>query len=89
RSGSLDSERLIDALEDHRYTLLKEQQQWRAFDHQNVQSIYAVRVRSREQVMRDPFKQDYFEIIHSMAGDHAAPSLEDWQQERGEQLTLQ
>ncbi|MDG9928826.1 MULTISPECIES: ABC transporter substrate-binding protein [unclassified Pseudomonas] len=89
RSGSLDSERLIDALEDHRYTLLKEQQQWRAFDHQNVQSIYAVRVRNREQVMRDPFKQDYFEIIHRMAGDHAAPSLEDWQQERGEQLTLQ
>lgn len=89
RTGSLDSERLISALEDHRYTLLKEQQQWRGFDHQNVQSIYAVRVRSREQIMRDPLKQDYFEIIHRMEGENAAPSLEDWQQERGEQLTLQ
>lgn len=89
RSHSLDSERLIDALEDHSYSLLKDQQQWRAFDHQNVQSIYAVRVRPRDEVMNDPFKQHYFEIIHRMAGDQAAPSLDDWQQERGEELHLQ
>lgn len=89
RSHSLDSERLIGALEDHSYSLLKDQQQWRAFDHQNVQSIYAVRVRPRDEVMNDPFKQHYFEIIHRMAGDQAAPSLDDWQQERGEDLHLQ
>ena len=39
--------------------------------------------------MQDPLKQDYFEIIHQMAGDNAAPSLDDWQQERGDQLSLQ
>ncbi|MWV13638.1 ABC transporter substrate-binding protein [Pseudomonas sp. R-28-1W-6] len=89
RSNSLDSEILIKALEDHRYSLLKDPQQWRAFDHQNVQSILAVRVRSRAAVMADPFKQDYFEIIHRMAGEQAAPSLDDWQQERGDILTLQ
>ncbi len=89
RSHSLDSERLIDALEDHSYSLLKDQQQWRAFDHQNVQSIYAVRVRSRDEVMKDPFKQNYFEIIHRMAGEQAAPSLDEWQQERVEDLSLQ
>jgi branched-chain amino acid transport system substrate-binding protein len=89
RSQSLDSEKLIQALEDHSYSLLKDQQQWRAFDHQNVQSIYAVRVRKRDEIMNDPFKQNYFEIIHRMAGDQAAPSLDDWQQERGEELTLQ
>ena len=89
RSGSLASEPLIDALEDHRYSLLKGPQQWRAFDHQNVQNIYAVRVRSRQHIMQDPLKQDYFEIIHQMAGDSAAPSLDDWQQERGDQLSLQ
>ena len=89
RSQSLDSEKLIRALEGHSYSLLKDQQQWRAFDHQNVQSIYAVRVRKRDEIMSDPFKQNYFEIIHRMAGDQAAPSLDDWQQERGEQLTLQ
>jgi ABC-type branched-subunit amino acid transport system substrate-binding protein len=89
RSASLDSERLIRALEDHRYTLLKGPQQWRAFDHQNVQSIYAVRVRTRSQIMQDPLKQDYFEIIHRMSGEAATPSHDEWQQERGEQLTLQ
>lgn len=89
RSQSLDSEKLIQALEGHSYSLLKDQQQWRAFDHQNVQSIYAVRVRKRDEIMSDPFKQNYFEIIHRMAGDQAAPSLDDWQQERGEELTLQ
>jgi ABC-type branched-subunit amino acid transport system substrate-binding protein len=89
RSNSLDSEALIGALEDHSYSLLKDQQQWRAFDHQNVQSIYAVRVRPRDEVMSDPYKQHYFEIIQRMAGDQAAPSLDDWQQERDEDLTLQ
>jgi ABC-type branched-subunit amino acid transport system substrate-binding protein len=89
RSASLDSERLIRALEDHRYSLLKGPQQWRAFDHQNVQSIYAVRVRTRSQIMQDPLKQDYFEIIHRMSGETATPSHDEWQQERGEQLTLQ
>lgn len=89
RSQSLDSERLIHSLEGHSYSLLKDQQQWRAFDHQNVQSIYAVRVRKRAEVMNDPFKQNYFEIIHRMAGEHAAPSLDDWQQERDEDLLLQ
>jgi ABC-type branched-subunit amino acid transport system substrate-binding protein len=89
RSASLDSERLIRALEDHRYTLLKGPQQWRAFDHQNMQSIYAVRVRTRSQIMQDPLKQDYFEIIHRMSGETATPSHDEWQQERGEHLTLQ
>ncbi len=89
RSGSLASEPLIAALEDHSYSLLKGQQQWRAFDHQNVQNIYAVRVNSRQHIMQDPLKQDYFEIIHQMAGENAAPSLDDWQQERGDQLSLQ
>ena len=89
RSNSLDSERLIKALEDHRYDLLKDGQQWRAFDHQNVQSIYAVKVRKRDEVMQDPFKQHYFDVIHRMTGEDAAPSLDDWQQERGENLVLE
>ena len=89
RSASLDSEKLIGALEDHSYSLLKGPQQWRAFDHQNVQSVYAVRVKARSQIMQDLLKQDYFEIIHRMDGEDAAPSQDEWQQQRGEQLTLQ
>lgn len=89
RSASTDSEALIAALEDHRYQLLKDEQQWRGFDHQNLQSIYAVRVRKREQIMRDTLKQHYFEIIHRMSGEQAAPSHDEWIQERGEILSLQ
>ncbi|MNT37066.1 hypothetical protein D3C72_1731840 [compost metagenome] len=88
RSASLDSEKLIQALENHRYSLLKGPQQWRTFDHQNVQSIYAIRVKPRSQIMQDPLKQDYFEIIHQMSGEAAAQSHDDWQQERGEDLVL-
>ncbi|CAD5108525.1 ABC transporter substrate-binding protein [Zestomonas carbonaria] len=82
RARSLNSEALIRALEGHRYSLLKGEQEWRAFDHQNVQRIYAVRVKPREEVMKDPLKQDYFEIVHQLDGEYGAPSLEEWQAER-------
>ncbi len=92
RANSFDSEALIKALEGHRYSLLKDEQEWRAFDHQNVQTIYAVKVKSREEVMKDHFKQDYFEIVDRMTGEQAAPSLTEWQAERraaGQPITLQ
>ena len=88
RAGSLDSEAVIGALEDHHYSLLKDDQYWRGFDHQNVQSIYAVRVRSRSEIMQDRFKQDYFTIIHRMGGEEAAPSRDDWLEERGDDPIL-
>lgn len=82
RSKSLDSETLIKALEGHSYSLLKGPQQWRAFDHQNVQTVYAVRVKPRAEVMKDGLHQDYFEIVHQLDGEQAAPSLAEWQAER-------
>ncbi|OEC35663.1 ABC-type branched-chain amino acid transport system, substrate-binding protein [Pseudomonas cuatrocienegasensis] len=92
RANSLESEALIKALEGHRYQLLKGQQEWRAFDHQNVQTVYAVKVKPREEVLKDPLKQDYFEIVGRLEGAEAAPSLAEWQAERkaaGQPLTLQ
>ncbi len=92
RSKSLDSETLIKALEGHRYSLLKNEQEWRAFDHQNVQSVYVVKVKSREEVMKGAQRQDYFDIIQQLDGSQAAPSLAQWQAERraaGQPLTLQ
>lgn len=92
RARSLDSERIIEALEGHRYSLLKDEQQWRTFDHQNLQTVYAVRVKPREDVLKDRFKQDYFDIVHRLTGEQAAPSLAEWQAERraaGQPLTLQ
>ncbi|MGK9065437.1 ABC transporter substrate-binding protein [Stutzerimonas chloritidismutans] len=92
RARSLDSEKIIAALEGHRYRLLKDEQQWRAFDHQNVQTIYAVRVKERAEVLKDRFKQDYFEIVHRLSAEQAAPTQAQWQLERtasGQKLALQ
>lgn len=82
RARSFDSEAVLAALENHRYRLLKDEQFWRPFDHQNVQTIYAVRVKPRDEVLKDKFKQDYFEIVHRLSGEEAAPSLAEWQAER-------
>lgn len=92
RSGSLDSDALVKALEGHRYSLLKGEQQWRDFDHQNIQRVYVVKVKPRDEVMRSPLHQDYFEIVEHMDGPEAAPTLAEWQAERraaGKPLTLQ
>lgn len=82
RSKSLDSETLVKALEGHRYRLLKGDQEWRAFDHQNLQTIYAVKVKARAEVLKDPLKQDYFEIVDQMDGAQAVPSRDEWLAER-------
>lgn len=82
RSRSLDSEALIKALEGYRYQLLKGPQEWRAFDHQNLQTVYAVKVRPRDEIMRERDKQDYFQIVGRLDAAQAAPSQEEWQQER-------
>jgi hypothetical protein len=33
-------------------------------------------------VLKDRFKQDYFEIVHRLSGEQAAPTLAEWQEER-------
>ena len=82
RARSLDSESLIKALEGHKYQLLKGPQEWRALDHQNLQTVYAVKVKSRDEIMKDRSKQDYFEIVGRMDGALAAQTAEEWKQER-------
>ncbi|SFR48753.1 amino acid/amide ABC transporter substrate-binding protein, HAAT family [Marinobacter daqiaonensis] len=92
RAGTTRTSAVIKALEGHKYTLLKDQQEWRAFDHQNVQSVYAVKARPREEVLADPYSSNYFEIVHSITGPEAARTLEEWQQDRrkaGMALVLQ
>ncbi|MCY0965217.1 ABC transporter substrate-binding protein [Parathalassolituus penaei] len=92
RAGGTDSNKLIQALENYSYTGLKDTQTWRAFDHQNVQTVYVVRGRERSKVMADKHKENFFEILSSLPGDQAAPSLEEWKEQRqaaGKPLTLQ
>ncbi len=78
RAGSFESKKVIKALEGHRYQLLKDQQVWRSFDHQSVQTVYVVRCKPREEVVKNKYNLDYFEIIDSLPGDLAAITRQQW-----------
>lgn len=82
RANSFDGAAVVRALEGHRYTRLKDAQTWRPFDHQSVQTVYAVRCKSAAEVKRDKFGQDYFEIIDALPGAEAAVSHEEWKRLR-------
>lgn len=92
RAGTTSTAAVIKALEGHRYSLLKDTQEWRAFDHQNVQSVYVVRMKPRAQVLQDAYNSDFYEILETIEGVAAARTLEEWQEDRrqaGAPLTLQ
>jgi branched-chain amino acid transport system substrate-binding protein len=78
RSNSIDSERVRKALENHSYSLLKGPALWRAFDHQNVQTVYVIRVNDLATVIGHPSRQDYFEIVHRLSGEEAAIEHDAW-----------
>jgi branched-chain amino acid transport system substrate-binding protein len=78
RAGTFAAPAVIKALEGHSYQLLKDKQVWRDFDHQSVQTVYAVRSNPKDVVMKDKYHLDYFEIIDSMPGDEAAVTREQW-----------
>jgi ABC-type branched-subunit amino acid transport system substrate-binding protein len=78
RAGTFDTKKVIAALEGHSFVSMKDEQVWRAFDHQAVQSVYTVRCKPAEDVLKDKFKEDYFEILYKMDGDEAARSKEEW-----------
>jgi ABC-type branched-subunit amino acid transport system substrate-binding protein len=92
RAGSFDSPAVVRALENHRYTRLKDEQVWRAFDHQSAQTVYAVRCKPEAQVLADKFQLDYFEVIDSLPGDQAFLTREEWNARRvaaGKSTSLQ
>jgi ABC-type branched-subunit amino acid transport system substrate-binding protein len=79
RAGTFDTPAVVRALEGHEYTLLKDKQTWRPFDHQSIQTVYAVRCKPEAEVNRDKYRLDYFEVIGSMAGNDCFRTLEEWQ----------
>ena len=78
RAGTFDSPSVIKALENHEYTLLKDKQVWRDFDHQSVQTVYAVKCNPQAVVLKDKYKLDYFEILSSISGEDAVRTREEW-----------
>ncbi|NQZ59068.1 MAG: substrate-binding protein [Lentisphaeraceae bacterium] len=82
RAASFDSKKVVMALEDHDYTLLKDKQTWRAFDHQSMQSVYVVKCKKEADVNKDKLKLDYFEIIARLDGDKAVRTEAEWKAAR-------
>lgn len=82
RVDSFAGNDVVKALEDHAYTLLKDEQYWRAFDHQSIQTVYAVVCKPEAAVLQDKYKLDYFQILSSTPGEEAAITLAQWEQAR-------
>ncbi len=78
RAKTFDTKAVIKALEGHRYIGLKDEQYWRPWDHQSVQTVYAVKCRPAAEVMKSKHQADYFEIINTMKGDECAIGQKDW-----------
>ncbi len=82
RAKSFETQAVIKALEGHEYTLLKDKQQWRDFDHQSVQTVYMVKCKPEAEVLRDKYKLDYFDIVSDLPGDQAVKSFKEWSEDR-------
>ncbi len=78
RAQSFESSAVIRSLEGHKYVSLKDEQIWRQFDHQSVQSVFTVKCKPELEVIKDRFKLDYFEIIEKMPGEEAVRTREEW-----------
>ncbi len=65
RAGSFSSDAVIKALEGHKFVLLKDEEEWRSWDHQAVSSVYVVRGKAASQSKNE---WDLLEIIAEYKG---------------------
>lgn len=82
RAKTFDTRKVVEALEDHQFQLLKDHQRWRDFDHQCIQTVYAVQCKPQAEVMKDKYQQDYFEIINVMSDEDSAINHFNWEAAR-------
>ncbi len=82
RAGGFNSGDIIKALEGHSYSLLKDNQVWRDFDHQSVQTVFAVKCKPQAEVLKDKYRLDFFEILSSLSGPDAAITKAEWEEVR-------
>jgi len=78
QAKTFDTKAVITALEGRKYVGLKDEQYWRKFDHQSVQTVYAVKVKPAAEVKKSKYQMDYFDIIATMKGDEAAVDFKEW-----------
>jgi len=82
RAGSFNVSDVIRTLEGHKFTLLKDEEQWRVFDHQNIQTIFLVKCKKKESVLADRYQLDFFQIIDQLPGNRSARTYKEWISER-------
>lgn len=73
-AGSFDGPAVIRALEDHRFTLLGDEEYWRGWDHQGIHPTY-VAVGKSPQMSRN--KWDLFTILSEHKGENLARTREE------------
>ena len=68
RTGTTDSEKIIRAIEDHRFTLLTKEEYFRKWDHQGIRSIYVLQGKRPSSTG----SYDYFSIVGEVDGEQAS-----------------
>ena len=71
RAKSLDSEKIIEALEGHKFKWAKTEEQWRACDHQAIQDIYILKAKKAKR------KYDVFDIVDRIGGEQLTRTCEE------------
>jgi branched-chain amino acid transport system substrate-binding protein len=82
KAKTFDAPKVVQALEGREFQVLKDKQIWRAFDHQAIQTVYAVKGRPESEVEKDKFKLNYFSILSTLSGEEASISKEEWKAAR-------
>ena len=72
RTRSFDPKKIIPTLENFSFTLLKDRETIRGYDHQTLQTVYLVRGKSKCKNM-----WDVFEVLRSFPADFVAPTPEE------------
>ncbi len=82
QAKTFNTKAVISVLEGRKYIGLKDEQQWRKFDHQSIQTVYAVKVKPAAEVKKSKYQMDYFDIIATMKGEDAAVDFKEWNEIR-------
>jgi ABC-type branched-subunit amino acid transport system substrate-binding protein len=65
RAGDFAPDRIIKALEGHKFTLLKDREEWRSWDHQAISSVFIAQGKSKKE-SKEPW--DILKIIGEKKG---------------------
>ncbi len=74
RAGSFDSDKVIKALEDYHFTLLKDEEYFRSWDHQCITSTAVLEGKAPSEMKND---WDFFKIINIVPGEEIARTKEE------------